>query len=73
MKAIYRTLDGQPGDIEYAVIIGQNMNHSDGFTLLGFHSWEDVNDQKICAAVTNIAQFDLHKDKIGFHNGKDED
>ena len=55
---------------EYPVIMPQGMSHSDGFVLLGFEGWEQVNDEKFCAAVTNIAEFHIENTKgpIGFTN-----
>lgn len=53
--------------MEMPVIIAQSMQQTDGFTVLGFDSWEDVHDEKITAAVTNIMSYKLTKDKVGFH------
>ena len=48
------------------MIIPQAMQHADGFTLLGFDSWEDVNDEKICAAVTDVSEFHITKETVGY-------
>ena len=67
MRAKYFTTEKQLGNFIHPVILAQPMQHTDGFTLIGFDSWEDVTDEKFCAAVTNIAEFHITKDKIGFH------
>lgn len=53
--------------MDCTVIMPQPMQHSDGYSLLGFDNWEDVNDEKLAAAVTNIMSFKLNKDRVGFH------
>lgn len=70
MKAKYKTIDGNPGHIEYEAIVPQPMQHIDGFTLLGFDTWEDVSDEKLAFAVTNVTEFciDKGKTKVGFHD-----
>lgn len=73
MKAAFMRLDGSPGTMDYEAIVPQPMQHVDGFTLLGFHSWEDVADEKIASAVTNVREFHLDKKtrKVGFGEDKD--
>lgn len=73
MLARFVTNTGASGSLEYEVIQAQPMNHADGFTLVCFKSWEDYSKEEVCAAATNIIQFDIsnNKDIIGFH-GKDE-
>jgi len=70
LKARYTTLSGTTGSIDYEAIVPQPMQHVDGFTLIGFDSWEDLNDEKLAFAVTNVAHFQLdrEKGKVGFHN-----
>jgi hypothetical protein len=72
LKAKYKTLDGGGDSVEYEAIVPQPMTHTDGFTLLGFNSWEDVQDEKLAFAVTNVAEFYLDKEKgqVGFHENK---
>jgi len=69
LKAKYTSLDGTPGHIEYEAIVPQPMQHIDGFTLLGFDTWEDVQDEKLACAITNVAAFYLDKNKqqVGFN------
>lgn len=67
MRATYTTKSDSPGFLDCPVIVPQAMQHSDGFTLLGFESWEDVNDEKLSAAVTDVAVFKLVRDsRLGF-------
>lgn len=66
MKADYLTLDGQTGVMECGVIKPQPMQHSDGFTLLGFETWEDVDKETIESAATNVASFNITNVKVGF-------
>ena len=66
MRAKYNTKGDRSGELEHPVIIPQAMQHADGFTLLGFDSWEDVNDEKICAAVTDVSQFHITKEAVGY-------
>jgi hypothetical protein len=70
VKAKYKITDGGSGDIEYEAIVPQPMQHIDGFTLLGFNSWEDVTDEKLAFAVTNVVEFKLDKEtaRAGFHD-----
>ena len=72
LKANYKTLDGGTGSVEYEAIVPQPMTHKDGFSLLGFNTWEDVQDEKLAFAVTNVAEFTLDKEKgqVGFHENK---
>ena len=72
MKAKYKTLAGDSDNVEYEAIVPQPMTHTDGFTLLGFNSWEDVQDEKLAFAVTNVAEFSLDKEKgkVGFHENQ---
>ena len=74
MKATYKTLDGNSSIIWYEAIVPQPMQHIDGFTLLGFDSWEDVSDEKLACAITNVAEFhlDREKAKVGFHEQKQD-
>lgn len=67
MKATYRLKDGTAGTLEYPVIMPNAMQHTDGFSLLAFESWECVNDEKLCAAVTNVMEFHISKESIGFN------
>jgi len=68
VKAVYTGLTGEEQLFEHEVIVPQNMEHSDGFTLFGFNSWEDVQNQKLIAAVTGVVSFQLDdaKVKMGF-------
>lgn len=70
MKAKYETNDRQPGVFSHPVIIPNGMQHADGFTLLGFDSWEEVHDEKFCAAVTNVASFHITKESMGFNENQ---
>ena len=58
--------------MEYDAIVPQPMTHIDGFTLLGFETWEDVQREEIACAVTNVMSFEFDKDKhaVGFHENK---
>lgn len=55
--------------MDLEVIKPQAAQHSDAFTLLGFASWEDVDNEKLAAAATDILEFTIHKEnkEIGFH------
>ena len=73
MKASYRKIGSDPNalpsTLNYEAIVPQPMQHIDGFTLLGFASWEDVQDEKLACAITNVEEFHLDKEKskVGFH------
>jgi hypothetical protein len=69
MKVTYRTLDGQSGTETYEAFVSQDMKHVDGFSIFGFETWEDVADEKVAWAITNVASFtlDRQKSKVGFH------
>lgn len=69
MKAEYKTKNGHAGVLNYPVILPNGMQHTDGFSLLAFASWEDANDEKLCAAVTNVEEFHIDKEegRLGFH------
>lgn len=67
MKATYKSRDGTGGFFNHPVIVPQAMQHGDGFMLLGFEDWEAVNDEKFSAAITNLSEFHITKEGIGFH------
>jgi hypothetical protein len=73
MKAEYRHKDGTWGKMEHEVIKPQSATHTDAFTLLAFESWEDVVEEKLIAAVTDVLEFKItNKQKeIGFHGNQD--
>lgn len=66
MKADYKCKEGITGTFEAEVILPQPMTAGDGFTLLGFDDWEYVSDEKISSAITNIVQFKIIRNSIGF-------
>ncbi len=68
MIATFKTKDNISSTFEHPVIIPNTMQHSDGFILLGFLDWEAVNDEKFCAAVTNVTEFHIQpsNNKVGF-------
>lgn len=72
MRATFKTNNGTDGKLDYPVIMPQPMQHTDGFTLLAFESWEGANDEKISAAVTNVSEFHIVKDEIGFASVKEQ-
>lgn len=59
--------------IEHEVIQPQASTHSDVFILLAFDSWEDVHNEKLTGAVTDVVEFTItNKPKeIGFHGNQD--
>lgn len=65
MRADYRTVEGYTSYLEQPVIIPQQ-NENGLFTLIGFHDWEDVNDGKMTAAVTNLEEFKFRNESVGF-------
>jgi hypothetical protein len=74
VKANYRLRSKEQleGTMEYPAIVPQAMQNADGFTLLGFQSWEDVTSEKLAAAVTDVVEFHLTKEQIGFHRNEDK-
>lgn len=68
LKANFITFEGHSGELEAGVIKPQPMQHADGFTLLAFDSWQDVDSEKLLGAATNILSFKLTETKVGFHN-----
>lgn len=65
-KYVTKTEPGLSKTIEYPVIQPQSMQHTDGFMLLGFNSWEDVHSETLAAAVTNVLEFHISKESVGF-------